>query len=1238
MKSILKKLVFLSLLLLLLGGAEAQDTLSRASTPQGGRWLIKSGLANFVSAGQPSAATSLESEDGVWAGSVGFLFPEITIGQNNAPVAFANDVAIFIADSLIQLEGFDPDNDPITYQVVTDPTLGTVAEIEDGLLRFTPSVGLNPGELYNDELTFNVSDGALTSENETVAFQFILEDVAHEISGLSFSSGELALDWSDAVPNEEYAVEIEYYDLSDVANPTFRTLISSSFLAEDLSSSDDEFSLSTAVDEATDPYLFDGDQIFVTASVVAPNGVGAFEAFVIDNTAGARVSTSDDGQFFAFGGDQTVRENGEVEVRFYGVELGDFDISTSIIEILDNGELGTLSTATEKETGEFVKEWFAVYEATEEVGGLDSIQFRVFNQDRQLFDTAWVEIEVFDVNDPPRLDPIASQVTQEDTPLTVAIEPIDPDNEVSVLVQSNENTLVPATYADGIITISPSNDFFGLVSISVVVTEVDTEEEYVAFRRFDVEVLDVDDSPVVAEIPNATIEEDNSLTFIATATDADATLAVFSYSVEVSDPSSLEVSISDGTITITPLSNVNGTFEISVFANDGLGNPTSVSVAETFTLEVTPVNDAPEIIQTFVTQRIVAGFPDYTIDLSAYFNDVESGSDLTYSFSGNTEIALSEEEGILTVAPSDNFNAVEDVTITASDGEFEVSQTIAFVFVQTAANIVVEDIDNVLLSEDFITSTLDISDVFQDLNDPNAVFEYSLTGGGFITATVSAEGVITFESETDFFGTETFFLFGSVASQANFVSFDVEVSPVNDTPILGEIADAEVNEDSELSGVFLSASDVDNTLDELTVSFSSSDETVVEASAISSSVLGGGFTINLNPIANANGSSTIVSTVTDGTASQEVSFIVTVLPVNDVPVAQVTTITSATEDVAYTLDIETLFSDVDGDILVYSVSEKPDWLTLSNSNLSGTPLNENVGTSNISIRVDDSNGGIISQSYSLEVINVNDAPSLIQTFVDLQLLEDFGSTTLDLSEFYLDDDGDALTFTAVSSNTESVTTSVDGNSLVLSEVGNGTSNITVEANDGNGGVLAASFSVTVTNVNDAPIVASEIDDQELAGGFSTSSFDLSGLFTDEDGDAFTYEVSSSDQSVVTVAVSGSELTLTEVGVGTAVISVTALDGNGGQASFEFSVTVNIPALGVEDEIELIVYPNPAREFMYIRGDYQSIKWKLIDVSGKSILSAETANGDRIDISSVPVGLYYLISDENDKPLKMLITK
>ena len=126
--------------------------------------------------------------------------------------------------------------------------------------------------------------------------------------------------------------------------------------------------------------------------------------------------------------------------------------------------------------------------------------------------------------------------------------------------------------------------------------------------------------------------------------------------------------------------------------------------------------------------------------------------------------------------------------------------------------------------------------------------------------------------------------------------------------------------------------------------------------------------------------------------------------------------------------------------------------------------------------------------------------------------------------------------------------------LVLA-LGRGTVTITVTADDGNGGTVSDSFTVTV---KEAPTVASPIADiSELEAGAS-QQVSLSGVFADADGDALTLSAASSDTAVATATVSNGSLTVTAQQAGTATITVTAEDADGNQVSDTFDVTVSAP--------------------------------------------------------------------------------
>ena len=95
--------------------------------------------------------------------------------------------------------------------------------------------------------------------------------------------------------------------------------------------------------------------------------------------------------------------------------------------------------------------------------------------------------------------------------------------------------------------------------------------------------------------------------------------------------------------------------------------------------------------------------------------------------------------------------------------------------------------------------------------------------------------------------------------------------------------------------------------------------------------------------------------------------------------------------------------------------------------------------------------------------------------------------------------------------------------------------------------------------NRAPVPGRALAAMSIAVGAS-NSVDVSGSFSDPDGDVLTYAATSSAPAVASVAPpSGSTVTVTAVAEGTATVTVTAADPGGLDASQSFAVTVSRPA-------------------------------------------------------------------------------
>ena len=209
--------------------------------------------------------------------------------------------------------------------------------------------------------------------------------------------------------------------------------------------------------------------------------------------------------------------------------------------------------------------------------------------------------------------------------------------------------------------------------------------------------------------------------------------------------------------------------------------------------------------------------------------------------------------------------------------------------------------------------------------------------------------------------------------------------------------------------------------------------------------------------------------------------------INNSPAISGSPATTVLQDTAYSF--VPVATDVDGDTLLFSITNKPSWagFNTDTGELSGTPDNSGVGiTTGIVITVDDQQSSPNSTAslppFDLAVSNVNDAPTI--TSIDDQVINE-DSTTGDLvfTVADIDTDPDALFVTANSNNQALI------NNALLVSGGTGSErfiNVT-PAQDQNGGPVmitvivsdgvattATTFDVFVTPVNDPPVAINDV--------------------------------------------------------------------------------------------------------------------------------------------------------------------
>ena len=376
-------------------------------------------------------------------------------------------------------------------------------------------------------------------------------------------------------------------------------------------------------------------------------------------------------------------------------------------------------------------------------------------------------------------------------------------------------------------------------------------------------------------------------------------------------------------------------------------------------------------------------------------------------------------------------------------------------------------------------------------------------------------------------------------------------SSIADATIVNESGTEQVS----LSGVF---DDPDN--DTLTITAGSSAETVATVSVASDYS-------SLTVTAKSRGTATITVTASDGRGGTvDDAFNVTVKAAPEVA-SPIGDVSGMEVFAAQEISLSGVFSDADGDSLTLSASSSDDMVveaTLVDEALTIFTLAE--GTATITVTAQDSDGNTVSDAFDVSVgadqqqqqqqqEPPNQAPTVDSAISDATIVSESGTKQVSLSGMFDDTDGDALTVTAKSSAETVATVSVasDYSSLTVSAKARGTATITVTANDGNGGTVDDTFTVTVKA---APVVASPLTDVSMEEGGS-QDIPLSGVFSDADGDALTLSAASSDEAIVSAFEFGGTLTIVAVSAGSATITVTAQDADGNTVSDAFDVSVGV---------------------------------------------------------------------------------
>ena len=582
----------------------------------------------------------------------------------------------------------------------------------------------------------------------------------------------------------------------------------------------------------------------------------------------------------------------------------------------------------------------------------------------------------------------------------------------------------------------------------------------------------------------------------------------------------------DGDIRFRPDADFNGEAEFDYSVADGNGGVATARV----TVSVSSVNDAPVVATGFADVAVLEDQPVLVTIPATLFTDVD-GDAVTIALhrAGGEPLPdwLSFADGVLSGTPPLDFNGNLDLEISGSDGTLAtgIPFTLSVLALNDAPRVVAPIADQTVAVGGTVSIAIPASNFVDPEGDPIDVAVTLASGEALPSWLTYVGGVLQGTLPADQAESIAFAIRASDGRAVTTSQFAINVTS-NAAPTIGTaLADVSSTEDGQIVIALPADAFTDPDGDALTLTAS-----LVGGTPLPDWLAFDGSQFTGQPPANFSGVLDLTVTASDGTDTASQGFRLTISPVNDAP-AQLQPVGdfATPEDQPFNLALPVgTFGDVDGDALTLSAaladgSELPSWLSFdaASGTFSGTPANGDVGSLAISVKVTDPAGASTTASFTLTVTNVNDAPALNGSVESQTIVEDAAFSLVLPETLFADVDvGDTLSVAVTLGDGsalpgwlhfDAATRTLSGTPL-NGDVG--AIDIKVTATDPAGASASTGFSLTVTNVNDAPVVDLGMTNVSVAEDTAVDFVVPAQAFRDMDGDALALSATLTDGSVL----------------------------------------------------------------------------------------------------------------------------
>jgi len=607
-----------------------------------------------------------------------------------------------------------------------------------------------------------------------------------------------------------------------------------------------------------------------------------------------------------------------------------------------------------------------------------------------------------------------------------------------------------------------------------------------------------------------------------------------------------------------PKSQHKGFYWVNISISDGRGGKDWTN----FTLEVLKPNDAPIITTT--DQLSVNEDALYNVTYNA--SDVDPHDIHSWNFSSNaTFLSFNHTIRNLTGIPDNGDVGIYWVNISVNDNNGSVVWTN---FTLTVLNVNDDPVITTINQLGAVEDILYIRDYDADDIDPtDDNLRWSLNTSCFFLSINQTTGVLEGTPDDSDIGEwwVNVTVYDGVGGH-DWTNFTINVTNVNDIPeiLSGNIItahedrlyynDYEVRDDDPPSAGDLIWWSLITTAPFLTI-----DNVTGNLSGTPTNDHVGRFNVGIM--------------VTDGKGGEDSTFfILTVVNVNDAPSIKTTPETTATEDILFQIDFNATDIDPTYDDLEWAMNSSVPWLVINPDNglLSGTPLNDHVGSWYVNVSVTDRKGGWDYIEFEVFVENINDDPIFLIESIPDAIEDQYYWKIIEAED--IDPTNDTIEFSLIKSDCNCFSINpISGNLTGLpfnEDVGRHW--FVIGVIDGIGGQITKNFSFRVINVNDNPSIEPFDIPQMLEDQYI--EFDLNASDIDPTYDEISWNIMKSNIDFLRIDKVTGKLygTPENEDVGSCWILVNASDDKGGYTLENISFNV----ININDDPEILEFDIP----------------------------------------------------------------